>query len=217
MRRIGSTGFDAVEKIIDGKQIRDIDFGICVNVNVNGIRVRLAGSSNTQDAITVSGMQIQTGDQVVLVRPRTQNQWIAIGAVGTNEIGSLATNVPTRDNYELAVPNNIRVGPSIRGCCVLVWDSPPQQAIAFELQTNTVKISTGADNVLTTYGAYCIIESDTDLYMRVRSVSTDFRRSGWSEWTLVPATPLPATVIETVTYWGEVITYNGEVVTYTSE
>lgn len=174
---------DAVELLIDRKLPVTLAEGVILSITPSGALVKLGGSSQAQEANVVKGTDIQTGDYCILVRPQRSSRWIVLACYTAAIIGRVVAGGPNKA-FELSPPNSPTSLEVIPGAILYSWDVPAQQPVVFEVQTNTDEIEAGATSVLTTRGAYAIIPSDVHLYCRVRSVSTDFEYSSWSEWLL---------------------------------
>jgi hypothetical protein len=173
--------FDAIDIYLDKRLKDEITWGEIVSVSGNTAVVRVRKTSGTQSAILANNTEAQSGDLCILVRPPGSN-YVVLTTYSKFAQGTIQQDQGLSE--ELFPPNNIITTNLIPNCITIKWDVPPQRSVVFEVQTNTAAQESGATSLVTTRGAYAIILSDVDLYIRVRSINSEFQASAWSSWQL---------------------------------
>lgn len=166
-----------------------------LNIGPRFAKIQIAGSAGIEDAFYDISAKIEAGDYCLVAWSPQRNHFVVLTAF--NAPGS-QTNLMTRrlTSMELAPPSGVEAHNYIPGTIIVEWNAPPQQAVAFEIQTNTTAVESGSSTQLVTRGSYAIVETSVQLYARVRSISSDFEYSSWSPW--VTATPDSALDIGTI-------------------
>ncbi len=183
--------FQALEHFLDQKYPAEIDEGIVASKSLLTAWVRLGGSNQMQEASLPKDTMIDVGDRVIVIRPTRMSRWVILTAFGTRQTGIVVSG-ESNPAFEFAPPDGVAASSVLLGCVLFTWDAPPQQVVAFEVQTNTSESEAGATSQLITRGSYCIIQSSVTLYGRVRSISTTWEKSDWSDWvSAAPGTSLP--------------------------
>ena len=180
---------DVVSKQVKGAQPKDSGHGIVLSVGLTLATVRVKGASGTQDCYFDPRNPPSSGDQCALARPLGSDRWIITSSYVTPRGGrGLGTGKPA--DFELAPPADIHDVQAVPGAILAAWNAPPQQAVTFEVQTNFIADEDEASTVLKTRGSYAVIPSVDALFVRVRSITSDFHYSSWSAWTsMEPAPP----------------------------
>lgn len=168
--------------MFDKRQAFDIAEGILQDKRGLTGRVSFVGNPVSQPVFIMgSAKDVSVGNRCLCVRPKTSAKWIVLGSFGTSQIGYLPQRSP-EDGYEIYPPDNLTAESIIPGCCLWHWDSPPEKPIVFEIQTNTTAVESGAVTELKTRGSYYIVDSEDNLFIRVRSITSTYNKSSWSDW-----------------------------------
>lgn len=168
--------------MFDKRQAFDIAEGILQDKRGLTGRVSFVGNPVSQPVFIMgSAKDVSVGNRCLCVRPKTSAKWIVLGSFGTAQTGYLPQRSP-EDGYEIYPPNNLTAESIIPGCCLWHWDSPPEKPIVFEIQTNTTAVESGAVTQIRTRGSYFIIDSEDNLFIRVRSITSAYSFSSWSDW-----------------------------------
>lgn len=171
----------AVKQIIGQEVPIQINFGRIQSTGIGRASVRLNGSPQTQQCSLAEHVQAETGDFAILVRPYQQSDWMVLAAFGSRN--TLGPETEYQRSGHIAPPDNLRVDTEIPGTATVMWDAPISEPVVIEVQTNSVTEDDGNEiSVLTTRGSYAIINPSSTTYVRVRSISTDLRVSGWTDW-----------------------------------
>lgn len=182
----------AIDKRIGRKVGRQIITGVAEVVTPDGrsARVRLAGSNTLTDVAIMRSATVSPGDTVVLVRPIGSEIWICLGAFFRRIVNALGITTQL-GTPGLAPPNGITaLGES--GMLVCYWEVPPQRPdLTFHVQVTDITDSTWESAV--TYrrgGSYLLLFVDpgTQKKFRVRSVDSEWNKSGWSPTVQATAT-----------------------------
>jgi hypothetical protein len=186
MRRDLQRTLDAVDRRIDEKAGHSIMPGQAISVTTDGrfCRVRLQGSSRMVRASVMVGARIAPGDTVVGLRLPGTNLWTIIGAYND---GSRITDNALRLDAELAPPNKVVVTAGY-GALVLIWDSPPQKVLTYQIEMADVGDEANP-TTYTTSGSlfYYLCEPGTEKTFRLRAVTEDWRKSAWTDWATATA------------------------------
>lgn len=179
---------DAIDQRIKQKVTDTFSEGVIVSVLPRFVRVKLTGSSRTVTAYYDSGMALEKGKRVFITWSKQQGRYVVMSsfdALGSN--AATANRNPA--DFQLSPPSNvtIKVFPKALG---VTWDDPVAQVLAYEIQSNSSATDVGATSELVTRGIF-LKPTTTQTYFRVRSITTDFRYSSWSDW--VNGTPAAIT------------------------
>lgn len=135
-------------------------------------------------------------------------RYVIISVYGTS--GSIQSGDQTTGSLELAPPSSLETSSVLSGCILLTWDAPPQQVVTFEIQRNTIASESGALIVAMTRGSSYIDTVGETAHFRVRSVTSAWKRSGWSSW----VSGNPGTALTELTFFNQVISdHSGDVLT----
>lgn len=178
----------AITRIVSQRIPFEIAEGTVNSINGLTATFTMIGTSGNQSALLVQGAPIAPGNRCIAIRPRTSQYWIILASFGTRKTGYVQ-NVPTDETTQLFPPQNFGVITTLPGFLIYHWDSPPQKAVAFEIQSSTDGIDEHGLTTFTTRGGYYIISSTVTTYIRVRSIDSTFKASIWTAW--LQATPDP--------------------------
>lgn len=168
--------------MFDKRQAFDIAEGILQDKRGLTGRVSFVGNPVSQPVFIMgSAKDVSVGNRCLCVRPKTSAKWVVLGSFGTAQTGYLPQRSP-EDGYEIYPPGNILAVDAIPGSCMWSWYAPPEKAVVFEVQTNTTAVESGAVTELRTRGSYYIKSSSVNLFLRVRSIQSDYNHSAWSSW-----------------------------------
>lgn len=175
---------DAIDDRIDAKVKPSFIEGTVISVQPRYVRVRVSGSSRSVNVYYSETSPPGVGEHAMASLSKQENKYVLQAAwQGTGSRAGLGNRKP--EDFALAPPNNL-AAVALPGAIIVQWDDPVAQVLAFEVQTNTSGVDAGATSFIVTRGMVSI-PTPTALYARVRSVTTDFRYSSWSDW--VHATP----------------------------
>ena len=175
---------DAIDERIDAKSSPPFINGVVISVQPRYVRIRSAGSSRSVNAYYNGSAPPNVGDKCMAALSPQENKYVLVTAYQGQGSRSGIGNRQSED-FALAPPSNLAANPIPEGI-VVKWDDPVAQSVAFELQTNDSGVDLGATTYIVTRSGL-VIPSTEILYVRVRSISKDFRYSSWSDW--VSATP----------------------------
>lgn len=167
--------------MLEKNQIADIAEGILQDVQNLTARVSFVGNPVSQEAFILQGAIVSVGNRCLCVRPKSSSKWIVLGSFGTRQTG-YSPQIRPEDGYEIYPPGNLVPHSIIPGCCMWSWNSPAEKAVIFEVQTNTTADEDGAVTMLKTRGSMYIVNSEVNLFIRVRSITSTYKLSSWSAW-----------------------------------
>lgn len=174
---------DAVKDIVKRTKNPEAEEAIIVSVAKPFCKVQTKGSVQFKTIRCDSNPDVEVGKRCLIQRLPKSPKYVILSVFSNNTL----TNNKANNAFELFPPSNISVSGNIPGIISVKWDSPPQQPVVFEVQTNTSAIDSGAVQVALNRGSELQISSLVPLYIRIRSVAADFHTSSWSSW--YPATP----------------------------
>ena len=182
--------FDVMDRWWKLRHYPDITEGT-VETAANGVAsIRIGGGIDTQPALYNQRVGLVPGDTCIAVRTSRSRQWRIIAAFGKSSLMGTIFATPSNAPFvQLAPPNNFH-SKALPGLVAFEWDAPPQQPVAFEIQTATDNTGTGATTRVITRGSYYLLESSDALYGRARSINEGFQKSSWTDW--VACTPSPS-------------------------
>lgn len=159
--------------------------GKIVSKSGRTVRVKPRGSNNTVPCLYEPSLLPNIGDECFV-------EWIVgrtKGYVVTAIYSRRATGTNNAANGEvLTPPLNLNISNLIPNAALLRWDAVIPSPLAYEVQYNSVESESGASNDIITRGSFAIIESESPVYARVRSVNSAFEYSSWTAWvSVVPA------------------------------
>lgn len=167
--------------MFDKRQTFDIAEGILQDKrDLNG-RVSFVGNPVSQPASIMQGATVSVGNRCLCVRPKTSARWIVLGSFGTPQIGYLPQRSP-ESGFEIYPPGGIVAVDAIPGSCMWSWYAPPEKPVVFEVQTSATGTEDDAVTEIRTRGSYFIKASDANVFLRVRSIQSDYNHSAWSSW-----------------------------------
>jgi hypothetical protein len=154
--------------------------GVVVTVTATLAMVKIGGSGRAQPCQIPSGLSIKSGDICKLIANTTSSsiRWVISEVIDKPVFGGGSGT--GQDYSELYPPANVRVDDVIAGAVTVVWDSPVDLRVVFEVETGD-----GADSgvkILQTSGSYAIIATTTPINVRVRSVAPNGQTSAYSPW-----------------------------------
>jgi len=152
--------------------------GFIVSIGGKVARVQVKGSTAFKYVSVDNAPGVEVGKRCLI-------QWIPLSkkyVMLTVFASSALTDAVPQRTFELFPPSNFSLNTPITNIIMATWDTPPQQAVVFEVQTNSSASDSGATTVLKTRGGQALIYATTTTYVRVRSISADFHYSAWSDW-----------------------------------
>lgn len=145
--------------------------------------IQIAGSKTLARADIPHGETwetLQPGTKVLVAKPREGRNWIILMPYVDSD--GAAPNVP-QGRDALASPDNVQ-GLEGRGFNALLWNTPPGYNLLYEIEIATdpgTYLSTST--VYVVGGAYVdVVAPGTQRAYRVRAVSPDWKKSGWTTW-----------------------------------
>lgn len=172
-----------IDDRIELKKSREPEEGIIVSVAKPWCNVQVKGSINFRPVRCDNNPDVEVGKHCLIQYVPKSKRYVITCIFANNTL----TNNIDQSKFELFPPNNIITSSELYNTITVRWDAVPQQAVVFEVQTNTSAIESGATTITTTRGSEVNINSLINLYIRVRSIASTFLKSSWSDW--VSGTP----------------------------
>lgn len=210
MTGINRDTIDAIDDRIQNqkKKSPDPEEGIIVSVLKPICKVQVKGSTQLKTVRCDNSPDVDVGKRCLIQQIPRSKKYVIISVFASN---NLPNNSTPQSSFELFPPNNIVVASNFGNAITVNWDTPPQQAVTFEVQTNTSAIDSGAVTAYLTRGSQLEIPSFTPLYIRVRSISQEFKYSAWSDWILGTPGVSIGTLVEPLCFDGEILFLAGDV------
>lgn len=174
--------FDALDRWWKTKDVPQIIEGRVEYAKDGVAQVYLTGASNVQPAVydKRSNPSISKGDRCLMVRTNRTAKWVVITSYGSINEGNVVSG-GTGQVDELAPPANFDTQ-KIGKFALWTWYAPPQKPVAFEVQTSVTATEGDAITQIVTRGSYFLYETESAISARVRSIDSNFKKSGWTPW-----------------------------------
>lgn len=175
---------DPIKQVADGQietQAKDKE-AIVANVDpVGNVLVRQSGSRNLTPVARPKSLVVQPGDRVLLRRLGASGSRMTItGVVGGSGLPmGVSSEVIAQ---ALSAPSGL-AATGVPGGISAQWEPPNAQAdLIYELE---VADDTDETNAVTykIAGTSLVVSTTIEKFFRVRSMASDYQRSGWTLWT----------------------------------
>lgn len=191
---------------------KEAEEGIIFSLNGKTASVRVKGSTDLKKVSFNNTPDVKVGNRCLIQWVQKSKKYVMITVFSTSNVG----NPTSQNNFQLFPPNNLTLSGNLPNTILVSWDVPPQQDLTFAVQTNTSAIDSGATTVGMTRGGQLMIHTTTPLYVRVRSVTSNFKYSAWSVWGLGTPGPdfshITTAKYEPLCFDGEILFLDGDVV-----
>lgn len=187
---------DSIRKIVSDAAADRIREGVVIAVlSGNLATVQVNGSSQNQPAEIMRGLSVKGGDRVFLVRSEVVPRWFVFG-VGM--VQAILGNSDAASNAAAAVllaPTSTSIIADY-GLIIYKWTpSGVRSDLVYQVEYANDNIETGAVLTYVSGSVFMLsIAGGTTKYFRVRSVTNDFRVSGWTDWSNTTSLTLPPSV-----------------------
>lgn len=168
----------AIDMRIDQRLKKTFFEGVIVNATKGHAQVQIAGSTALQSAYYTPSMSVEPGLRCLLAYLPVQNRIAIITTFGSS--GGATPRLPP--NVELSPPSGLTSQPILPGIALATWNAPYQHSVLFEVQANDSPTSVDAVTVLYTRGSYAMIPTESNIFVRVRSITQHPSYSSWTEW-----------------------------------
>lgn len=153
--------------------------GVIISVSPVRALVQRVGSFTPISCEYDPSMGVEVGKHCVV-------DWVQGRRYVITSVFTAFSRVDARDQpegaMELAPPASITAEGLSTTDILVSWEVPAQLSVNFEVQRNSTPVDAGSISVATTRGNSYIDTSGDAGYFRVRSVTTEWRVSGWSPW-----------------------------------
>lgn len=162
--------------------------GIVKYVTGNTAMIQIGGSSNLLPAVFNKDNPPAAGSEVALIRVIGQQKWVVATQYGTQRSGNVVGGstegsgiVPSAYVADKPYTPVGLIAKPQPGAVLFEWQGIVASTNIFEVQTSVLGADSDAVTVLLTHGSYYTRQATGSIYVRVRSVSPDFRyQSAWT-------------------------------------
>lgn len=177
-----------IDDRIKFKERPTFEEGVIISVFGNIAKVRTKGTSQIRNVEKDNTNTDDVGKNCLIYWSQKSGKYMLI-ALGASNTASPPVTVNTGSGQtgglQLFPPDNFSVlTTEIPDIIVAKWNSPVQRPVAIEVQTNTIASDSGATTDIIQRGAYALIQSSVNLYVRARAIGENFTYSSWTDWIL---------------------------------
>lgn len=172
---------DAIDRRVSALKNRDPKEGRIVSVEGRIAKVRPKGSSLLRAVYCDESRSVEPGKRCIFQWLPESKKYVMLTVFSDNN----STDNYLRSKYELFPPGGVQVVSGILPSAFeMRWNTPPQQPVTFEVESNTSVSEIGTTARGTTRAGGMLIYTNNPLYVRVRSIAENFQKSAWSTWLL---------------------------------